>query len=140
MRTPRRTRRSGLSRYLSQDSGQSWPARATGARSRGSGGCGQITKNAGRLAGSQQRERTGRPTSPGSYRSNGGFLLSPERHTETIDAISRARKAEPAISADMQTAERENTSGGWLEGFDHRLKGDDRLKEKVAEKLRDRTG
>ena len=74
---------------------------------------------------------------PGSYRSNGGFPLSPERHTETIDAISRARKAEPAISADMQTAERENTSGSWLEGFDHRLKGDDRLKEKVADKLRD---
>jgi len=72
---------------------------------------------------------------PGSYRSNGGFPLSPERHAETIDAISRARKAEPAISADMQTAERENASGGWLEGFDHRLKGDDRLKEKVAEYL-----
>jgi hypothetical protein len=69
---------------------------------------------------------------PGSYRGNGGFPLSPERHTETIDAISRARKAEPAISADVQTAERENTSGGWLEGFDRRLKGDDRLKEKVA--------
>jgi len=72
---------------------------------------------------------------PGSYRSNGGFPLSPERHAETIDAISRARKAEPAISADMQTAERENAFGGWLEGFDHRLKGDDRLKEKVAEYL-----
>jgi hypothetical protein len=69
---------------------------------------------------------------PGSYRSSGGFPLSPERHTETIDAISRARKAEPSISADMRTAERENTSGGWLEGFDHRLKEDDRLKEKVA--------
>ena len=59
--------------------------------------------------------------------------LSPERHAETTDAISRVRKAEPAISADAQTAERENTSGGWLEGFDRRLKGDDRLKEKVAE-------
>ena len=72
---------------------------------------------------------------PGSYRGNGGFSLSPERHTETIDAISRARKAEPAISADVQTAERENTSGGWLEGFDRRLKGDDRLKEKVTDYL-----
>jgi len=69
---------------------------------------------------------------PGSYRSNGGFPLSPERHAETINAIGRARKAEPAISADIQTAERENICGGRLEGFDHRLKGDDRLKEKVA--------
>ena len=73
--------------------------------------------------------------SPGSYRSKGGCDLSQERHTETIDAISRARKAEASISADMQTAERENTSGGRLEGFDHHLKGDDRLKEKVAESL-----
>ena len=76
--------------------------------------------------------------SPGSYRSKGGFDLSQERHAETIDAIGRARKAEASISADMQTAERENTSGGRLEGFDHRLKGDDRLKEKVAEYLRSR--
>jgi hypothetical protein len=74
--------------------------------------------------------------SPGSYRSKGGFDLSQERHAETIDAISRARKAEASISADMQTAERENTSGGRLKGFDHRLKGDDRLKEKVAEQLK----
>ncbi len=72
---------------------------------------------------------------PGSYRGNGGLSLGPERHAETIDAISRARKAEPAISADVQTAERENTSGGWLEGFNRRLKGDDRLKEKVADYL-----
>ena len=45
------------------------------------------------------------------------------------------REAEPAISADVRTTERENRYGGWLEGFDFRLKGEDRLKEKVAEKL-----
>jgi hypothetical protein len=72
---------------------------------------------------------------PGSHRSKGGFDLSPERQAETTDAISRARKAEPAISADAQTAEKENTCGGWLEGFKFRLKDDDRLKEKVAEQL-----
>jgi hypothetical protein len=71
----------------------------------------------------------------GSHRSKGGFDLSAERHEETTDAISRVRKAEPAISADAQTAEQENTSGGWLEGFKFRLKGDDRLKEKVADYL-----
>ena len=64
---------------------------------------------------------------PGSHRSKGGFDLSPERHAETADTIGRMRKAEPAISADAQTAERENTCGGWLEGFKFRLKGDDRL-------------
>ena len=72
---------------------------------------------------------------PGSHRSKGGFDLSAERHEETTDAISRVRKAEPAISADAQTTEKENTCGGWLEGFKFRLKGDDRLTEKVAEQL-----
>lgn len=72
---------------------------------------------------------------PGSYRSDGGFYLNPERHAETVDAIGRVRKAEPAISADALAVERENKHGGRLEGFDRRLKGDDRVKEKVAEQL-----
>ena len=72
---------------------------------------------------------------PGSHRSESGFDLSPERHEETTDAIGRVRKAEVSISADTRTAEQENTSGGWLEGFKFRLKGDDRLKEKVADYL-----
>jgi hypothetical protein len=72
---------------------------------------------------------------PGSFRSHGGFCLSPERHAEAVAAIGRVREAEPAISADVRAVEQENRHGGWLEGFEHRLKGDDRLKEKVAEKL-----
>lgn len=72
---------------------------------------------------------------PGSFRSDGGFYLTPERHDEAVAAIDRVRKAEPGISADMQTVERENRHGGWLEGLKFRLKGDDRLKEKVAERL-----
>jgi hypothetical protein len=46
------------------------------------------------------------------------------------------REAQPGISADVQATEQENRYGGWLEGFGKRLKGEDRLKEKVAEKLR----
>jgi hypothetical protein len=68
----------------------------------------------------------------GSYRSRGGLELNPERHAETVEAISRMHKAEPAISADIQTIAKENTHSGWLEGFDRRIKGDDRLKEKIA--------
>jgi hypothetical protein len=71
----------------------------------------------------------------GSYRSDGGFYLSPERHAETIAAIGRVREAEPGISADVRATEQENRYGGWLEGYEFRLKGEDRLKEKVAEKL-----
>ena len=69
----------------------------------------------------------------GTYRSRGGFKLDPERHAETIGAIGRMRETEPSISADMQAVEKENTCGGRLAGFDRRIKGDDRLKEKVAE-------
>ncbi len=77
-----------------------------------------------------------RPTDPsGSFRSRGGFYLSPERHAEAVAAIGRVRKAEPAVSADTRTVEQENRHGGWLEGFERRLKDDDRLKEKIAEKL-----
>jgi len=75
-----------------------------------------------------------RPADPaGTYRSRGGFKLDPERHAETIGAIGRMRETEPSISADMQAVEKENVCGGWLAGFDRRIKGDDRLKEKVAE-------
>lgn len=72
---------------------------------------------------------------PGSFRSRGGFYLSPERHAEAVAAIGRVREAEPAISADMRAVEQENRHGGWLEGFEHRRKDNDRLKEKVAERL-----
>jgi hypothetical protein len=71
----------------------------------------------------------------GSYRSDGGFYLGPERHAEAIAAIGQAHEAQPTISADVQRVEQENRHGGWLEGFKNRLKGDDRLKEKVAERL-----
>ena len=69
----------------------------------------------------------------GTYRSRGGFKLDPERHAETVRAIGQMRETEPSISADMQAVEKENACGGWLAGFDRRIKGDDRLKEKVAE-------
>ncbi len=72
---------------------------------------------------------------PGSHTEVGGFPSRPERHVETGEAISRVREVEPRISADMRAIERENTHGGWLEGFEFRLKGEDRLKEKITEKL-----
>jgi hypothetical protein len=69
---------------------------------------------------------------PGSYRSDGGFYLDTERHVEATAAIGRMRQAEPKISDDVQAAGRENAHGGWVEGFDRRLKGEGRLKEKIA--------
>jgi hypothetical protein len=75
---------------------------------------------------------TDAPTSP--HRS-GDLRPSPERQTETAGAVGRVREAEPGLSADAQAIEQENKHGGWLEGFKHRLKDEDRLLEKVAEGL-----
>ena len=72
------------------------------------------------------------PTSP--HRSD-DLRPSPERQAETAEAVGRVRVAEPGLSADAQAIEQENKHGGWLEGFKHRLKGEDRLKEKVTEGL-----
>jgi len=75
---------------------------------------------------------TDAPTSP---HRNGGPRPSPERQAETAEAIGRVRDAEPELSADAQTIELENKHGGWLEGFKDRLKGENRLLEKVTEGL-----
>jgi hypothetical protein len=60
---------------------------------------------------------------------------SPERQAQTAEVIGRVREAEPRLSADAQAIEQENkdTYGGWLEGFGNRIKGEDRLEEKIAE-------
>jgi hypothetical protein len=50
-------------------------------------------------------------------------------------AIGRMREAEPRISAHVRATEQENRYGGRLKGFGFCLKGEDRLKEKVAEQL-----
>jgi hypothetical protein len=84
------------------------------------------------------RTTAGRPAdAPTAQHRDGGLRPSPERQAETAEAVGRLREAEPGVSADAQAIEHENkdTCGGWLEGFKHRLKGEDRLEEKVAEKL-----
>ena len=53
----------------------------------------------------------------------------------TAEAAHRVSEAEPGISAAAQVIEQENDHGGWLEGFEFRRKGDDRLKEKIAEQM-----
>jgi hypothetical protein len=74
---------------------------------------------------------------PASHHRDDEFRQRSERQSETAEAIGRVREAEPGLSEDAQAIEQENkdTYGGWLEGFERRLKGEDRLKEKIAERL-----
>jgi hypothetical protein len=61
--------------------------------------------------------------------------MNPEQRTATLDAVQKVPEREPQISENVKRIETENAKGGWLEGYEFRLKGQDRLVEKVAEAL-----
>src|SRR5579875_1356178 len=58
--------------------------------------------------------------------------LQPEQRIEVADSADRIARAEPKVSSDMSRIATEADHRGWLEGFDFRLKGRDRLEQKVA--------
>jgi len=71
----------------------------------------------------------------GSWRGDGNQYLDPERHAQSNDVIAGVRRIERKLTDHVRGVERDNTCSGWLEGLEYRLKGEDRLKEKIAEKI-----
>ena len=71
----------------------------------------------------------------GSWRGDGNQYLSPEQHTQAKEVIVGVQAAEKRVSEHVREVEQDNACGGWLEGWKFRLKGEDRLKEKIAEKV-----
>jgi hypothetical protein len=71
----------------------------------------------------------------GSWRGDGNQYFSPEQHARVREVITEVQEAEKGLTQDMQAAEREGTCGARLVGMKHRLKGEDRLKEKIADEL-----
>jgi len=71
----------------------------------------------------------------GSWRGDGNQYLNPEQHAQTNDVIASVSRSEKKLTEHMGEAARENTHGGWLEGVKYCLKGEDRLKEKIASEL-----
>ena len=61
--------------------------------------------------------------------------MNPDEHAKAKDEIASVRRKEEALTRQMGQAERENACGGWLAGLEFCLKGEDRLKEKIAEIL-----
>lgn len=61
--------------------------------------------------------------------------MNPEQRAQAVEAIQKVPDAEPSISGNVKRIEAENTYRGWLKGFEFRLKGKDRLMEKVADKV-----
>ena len=80
-------------------------------------------------------DRTRDTDPPGSWRGDGGRYLTPEQNARADDLIAKIREPEKAITADLKSIEQDNAQGGYLAGLEHRLKGDHRLKEKLADKL-----
>ena len=78
---------------------------------------------------------TGRTDPAGSWRGDGNQYLNPDQHAQANDVIADVDRREKRLTEHIGEAERENTYGGWLEGLGHRLKGEERLKEKIAEKI-----
>jgi hypothetical protein len=71
---------------------------------------------------------------PGSWRGRGDQYLNPEQNARTERVIVDLQRPEEQVTGLLQQIERDNTHGGVLAGLKHRLKGTDRLKEKIAEK------
>ena len=90
-----------------------------------------------------QPERTGPtvdPEVPGAWRGDGGRYLAPDANAEVTHGCARIRETgETVITPAMRRIEAED-SGRHLAGLDHRLKGEDRLKEKVARTLEEQPG
>lgn len=79
-------------------------------------------------------DRSGDP--PGSWRSDSNLLLNADVHAQTREAIGDVQRAERSTTECVHDLQRDNLHGGWLEGLNFRLKGEDRLKEKIAEVLK----
>jgi hypothetical protein len=81
--------------------------------------------------------RSGDP--PGSWRGDGDRYLAPDQNAAADNLVAELRAPEPAITADLRQIEHDHPSGH-LAGLEHRLKGDQRLKEKIADKLEFKVG
>jgi len=71
----------------------------------------------------------------GSWRGEGERYLTPEQHEQTRKVIAVMQRREESLTESLRETQRENTCGGWLEGLEHSLKGEDRLKDKIADLL-----
>ena len=88
--------------------------------------------------GAADRARPDDPT--GSWRGAGDRYLAPEQNAEADRIIELLRRPEKAVTELLQKIQQDNPYGGYLVGLDHRLKGTDRLKEKIVEHLESEVG
>ena len=88
-----------------------------------------------------ERERPAPRTQPdGAWVADGNRKLTPEQNADVDRGVTRIREVgKNVIVPGMRSVEAEDPSRQ-LAGFEHRFKGEDRLKEKVADQLRSTPG
>lgn len=72
---------------------------------------------------------------PGSWRGAGDRYLRPEQNAEADKQIELLHRPEEAVTKLLKQIEHDNPHGGVLVGLEHSLKGVERLKEKIADKI-----
>jgi hypothetical protein len=72
---------------------------------------------------------------PGSWRGACDRYLNPDDNAEAEKQIALLRGPEPAVTRLLKQIELGNPHGALLVGIEHRLKGEERLKEKIADKM-----
>jgi hypothetical protein len=74
---------------------------------------------------------------PGSWRSDSGLYLSAKDNEKASEAFNHIRTVEQELTMVVEVVEH-GTPDARLAGLEHRLKGEDRYKEKVANDLQER--
>jgi hypothetical protein len=69
----------------------------------------------------------------GSWRGDGTRYLDPDQHEQAREVIAGVHQTEENLTEHLGEAQRENPHGGLLVGLEHRLKSEERLKEKIAD-------
>jgi hypothetical protein len=83
---------------------------------------------------------TGHPEVPGSWHGDGGRYLAPDANAQVTRGCARIRElGETVITPAIRNIEAEDPTRH-LTGLDHRLKGENRLKEKVARTVEEQPG
>jgi hypothetical protein len=77
---------------------------------------------------------------PGMWRGSGDRKLYPDQNAEADQVIAGMRRPEQSITKALKQIESDNTDGAALVGLEHNLKGTERLKEKIADKIAKKPG
>jgi len=73
---------------------------------------------------------------PGSWRGDGNQYLDPDQHVRAQDTITRICRKEEELTKDLRKADQDPSCDGWLVGLENRIKGEERIKEKIGELLK----